>query len=189
MSATSLPESLALQTPAQHAATAAEPPCASHEAPLFLGYPAGALQHAGEAHGALVQQVLALRREAAGDPVRLLSDALQLAGAAGSLGPRDLPVLLAIAPAAAMTDAAERLSLCRSVQQRLMRQGAAPLALHIAAIASDSAAAAMLQKLPVGEDILGAVIGGVVGFAFGNPLVGAIVGAVLLSSAEFNPLG
>lgn len=198
MNAITLTESLSLQPTARPDDVPGEAACAPRPqdpparaaapAPLYLGYPAGVLQHAGEAHGAFVQQVLKLRRDAQGDQARLLVAALAQAAEAGCLGPQELRGLQALATVPAMADAAARLARCREVQQQLMRLGAAPLAMTIAAIACDSAAAALQQALPIGEDILGAVVGGILGAAFGNPFIGAVVGAALLSSAAFNPV-
>jgi hypothetical protein len=143
---------------------------------------------AGDVHAVFLEEILRLREQSEGDYGVLVPRAVEELHATGAIGADEADALSGLGEATAAETGEETLAECREVRRRLVRSGAGPTALAISSIACDSAASSLVLAVPVGEDVLGAVVGAGIGSLFGNPFVGAVVGGLLLSSAEFNPV-
>ena len=153
----------------------------------FLGAPFSSVKmSAGDLHLVGVQTIIAFRKNYKGDYSKMLPALVTELCSLQTVNKAEAAILNRLPEILVPKEMTQALVVANAIRQSLLSIDAGIMALAISSIACDSVMASLQYAVPIGEDILGALVGGAIGSLFGNPFVGAVAGAILLSSAEYN---
>ena len=139
---------------------------------------------AGRIHHDYVARILEVRSRNPRDQAAVSQTFLKELRETGGITESEYELLAKLPSAFAKGSGERRVAVAREVHSELRASRAGPLAQGVASIAVDSASTALSLNIDPEADLVGAVVGGLIGAALGNPWVGALAGAIILSSAE-----